>query len=81
MELTLITILSIIAFLAVTLLLVAVLLYAKAKLTPSGKVLLTINDEREIEVSPGYYLHSQTTRFSFQAPVEAAVPAECANVV
>lgn len=53
MELTLITILSIIAFLAVTLLLVAVLLYAKAKLTPSGKVLLTINGEREIEVSPG----------------------------
>jgi len=53
MELTLITILSIIAFLAVTLLLVAVLLYAKAKLIPSGKVLLTINGEREIEVSPG----------------------------
>ncbi|PKP05640.1 MAG: NADH:ubiquinone reductase (Na(+)-transporting) subunit F [Bacteroidetes bacterium HGW-Bacteroidetes-5] len=53
MELTLITILSIIAFLAVTLLLVAVLLYAKAKLTPSGKVQLTINGEREIEVSPG----------------------------
>ncbi|PKO98452.1 MAG: NADH:ubiquinone reductase (Na(+)-transporting) subunit F [Bacteroidetes bacterium HGW-Bacteroidetes-8] len=53
MELTLITILSIIAFLAVTLLLVAILLYAKAKLTPSGKVQLTINGEREIEVSPG----------------------------
>ncbi|MDP3436256.1 MAG: NADH:ubiquinone reductase (Na(+)-transporting) subunit F [Bacteroidales bacterium] len=53
MELTLITILSIIAFLTVTLLLVAILLYAKAKLTPSGKVQLTINEEREIEVSPG----------------------------
>lgn len=53
MELTQITILSIIAFLAVTLLLVAILLYAKAKLTPSGKVQLTINSEREIEVSPG----------------------------
>ncbi len=58
MELTLITILSIIAFLAVTLLLVAILLYAKAKLTPSGKVLLTINGERDIEVSPGESLLS-----------------------
>ncbi len=58
MELTLITILSIIAFLAVTLLLVAILLYAKAKLTPSGKVQLTINGEREIEVSPGESLLS-----------------------
>ncbi len=53
MELTLITILSIIAFLAVTLLLVAILLYAKAKLTPSGKVTLSINGETDIEVSPG----------------------------
>ncbi len=53
MELTFLTIISIVAFLAVTLLLVAVLLYAKAKLTPSGKVKITINGEKELEVSPG----------------------------
>ncbi|MDP3451890.1 MAG: NADH:ubiquinone reductase (Na(+)-transporting) subunit F [Bacteroidales bacterium] len=53
MELTVITILSIAAFLIVTLLLVALLLYAKAKLTPSGKVKITINKEKEMEVSPG----------------------------
>lgn len=53
MELTFLTIISIVAFLAVTLLLVAVLLYAKAKLTPSGKVKIMINGEKELEVSPG----------------------------
>ena len=53
MELTVITLLSIVAFLVVILLLVALLLYAKAKLTPSGKVKLVINDEKELEVSPG----------------------------
>ncbi len=53
MELTIITILSIAAFLIVTLLLVALLLYAKAKLTPSGKVKITINGEMDLEVSPG----------------------------
>lgn len=58
MNLTLIIILSIIAFLVVTLLLVALLLYAKAKLTPQGKVKMTINSEKEMEVSPGEYVLS-----------------------
>ena len=54
MNITQIIIVSIIAFLVVTLALVALLLYAKAKLTPSGKVKVNINDgEKEIEVSPG----------------------------
>ncbi|MEA4867963.1 MAG: NADH:ubiquinone reductase (Na(+)-transporting) subunit F [Rikenellaceae bacterium] len=53
MNLTLITILSIAAFMLVTLLLVALLLYAKSKLTPSGKVKMTINQEKELVVSPG----------------------------
>lgn len=44
---------SVIAFLLIMLLLVVVLLVAKSKLTPQGKVKLTINDEKEIEVSPG----------------------------
>ncbi len=53
MNLTTVTILSILAFLVVILILVALLLYAKAKLTPQGKVKLTINGEKELEVSPG----------------------------
>jgi Na+-transporting NADH:ubiquinone oxidoreductase subunit F len=44
---------SIIAFLAITLLLVATLLFARNKLTPQGDVKLTINEEREIIVNPG----------------------------
>ncbi|MCC8088581.1 MAG: NADH:ubiquinone reductase (Na(+)-transporting) subunit F [Rikenellaceae bacterium] len=45
---------SIIAFLLVTLLLVAVLLYAKAKLIPSGNVTLDINDgEKELIAEQG----------------------------
>lgn len=44
---------AIVVFLLVISLLVAVLLYAKKKLTPQGEVTLTINDEREIKVEPG----------------------------
>ena len=77
MELTLITILSIIAFLAVTLLLVAVLLYAKAKLTPSGKVLLTINGEREIEVSPGESILSTLSNNKIFLPIACGGGGTC----
>ena len=48
---------SIVVFLLVILALVAVLLYARAKLTPQGEVKLRIND-REISVSPGSNLLS-----------------------
>ena len=42
------------AFLFIILLLVAILLFAKNKLTPQGEVILNINEgEKEIEVSPG----------------------------
>lgn len=44
---------AIIAFAVITLILVAVLLYAKTKLTPSGNVKITINDEKEIDVQSG----------------------------
>jgi Na+-transporting NADH:ubiquinone oxidoreductase subunit F len=44
---------SIAVFLLVISLLVAVLLYAKKKLTPQGEVTLTINHEQEIKVEPG----------------------------
>ncbi len=41
------------AFLFVTLLLVALLLFVKQKLSPSGPVKITINGEKEIEVASG----------------------------
>ncbi len=47
-------IIAIVAFLVVTLLLVVLLLYAKAKLTPSGEVRIDINDgEKSLTVEPG----------------------------
>ncbi|MEG2480283.1 MAG: NADH:ubiquinone reductase (Na(+)-transporting) subunit F, partial [Mucinivorans sp.] len=50
---------AIVAFLAVTLLLVALLLYAKTKLMPSGTVELDINNgERSLTVAPGSSLLS-----------------------
>jgi len=41
------------AFLVLTLLLVALLLFTKEKLSPSGPVTITINGEKEIEVASG----------------------------
>ncbi len=46
-------IVTVIAFLVLTLLLVSLLLFAKEKLAPSGPVKITINDEKEIEVPSG----------------------------
>ena len=53
-----IILLSITVFLGITLLLVAMLLYAKSKLTAGGTVKIKINDEKELEVSPGSTLLS-----------------------
>jgi len=49
---------SIAIFLIVTLLLVALLLYARKKLMPQGKVKITINEEKVIETDPGSTLLS-----------------------
>ncbi len=49
---------SIVIFLVVTLLLVSILLYARKKLMPQGKVMININDEKEIETDPGNTLLS-----------------------
>lgn len=52
-------IVAIAAFLVVTLILVALLLYAKAKLMPSGEVRIDINEgEKVLTVSPGSTLLS-----------------------
>ena len=48
-----IILISIVVFLLVILALVSMLLYAKAKLSPKGEVLLTINDEKQFTVAPG----------------------------
>ncbi len=44
---------SIAVFLVVTLSLVGILLFARKKLMPQGKVKITINGEKEVEVDPG----------------------------
>lgn len=58
MSLGQIILLSITVFLGITLLLVGMLLYAKSKLTAGGTVKIKINDEKELEVSPGSTLLS-----------------------
>lgn len=49
---------SVIVFLLVVLVLVSILLFAKAKLMPSGTVKITINEDKELVVSPGSTLLS-----------------------
>ncbi len=44
---------TVVSFLIITLVLVGLLLFVKQKLSPSGPVTITINGEREIEVSSG----------------------------
>lgn len=52
-------IISAVVFVALTLILVALLLFVKTKLTPAGKVKISINEgEKELEVSPGSSLLS-----------------------
>ena len=56
---TQIIVISVVAFLVVTLFLVGLLLFAKAKLTPSGTVKININNgSKELEVTPGSSLLS-----------------------
>jgi len=49
---------GIVIFLTITLVLVGLLLYAKTKLMPQGKVKIDINGERDLEVMPGSSLLS-----------------------
>lgn len=59
---------AIIAFAAITLILVAVLLFAKKKLTPSGNVTITINDEKEITAETGGTLLSTLAEQNIYLP-------------
>lgn len=62
---------SIAIFLLVTLLLVWLLLFARKKLMPQGKVIITINDEKELETDPG------STLLSTLATNKIYVPSAC----
>jgi Na+-transporting NADH:ubiquinone oxidoreductase subunit F len=48
-----IIVISIAIFFVVIILLVALLVFAGKKLLPQGKVKITINDEKDLEVDPG----------------------------
>lgn len=54
--------------LILTLLLVALLLYAKKRLSPGGKVTLAINGEKKLEVEPGESLLSTLAREKIYLP-------------
>ena len=73
MELTIIV--AIIAFLAVTLLLVGLLLFAKAKLTSSGEVTIDINDGEKVITA-----ESGSTLLSTLANNKVFLPSACGGV-
>jgi Na+-transporting NADH:ubiquinone oxidoreductase subunit F len=68
MSLGQIILLSITVFLGITLLLVGMLLYAKSILTAGGTVRIMINDEKELEVSPGSTLLSTLSQEKLYLP-------------
>jgi Na+-transporting NADH:ubiquinone oxidoreductase subunit F len=68
MSLIQIILLSIVVFLGINLLLVAILLYAKSKLTAGGTVKVTINGEKELEVTPGSTLLSTLSQAKLFLP-------------
>lgn len=71
-------IISVVAFLVIMLLLVGVLLYAKAKLVPSGPVKLNINDEKELEVNAGDTLLTTLSNQSIYLPSACGGGGTCA---
>lgn len=68
MSLVQIILLSITVFLGITLLLIAMLLFAKSKLTAGGTVKIDINGERELEVAPGSTLLSTLSQEKLYLP-------------
>ncbi len=69
---------SIAIFLLVTLLLVWLLLFARKKLMPQGKVKITINDEKEIETDPGSTLLSTLSASKIFIPSACGGGGTCA---
>ncbi len=73
-----IIVLSVVMFLFVMLLLVGVLLYARAKLVPSGPVKININNEKELEVNAGDTLLTTLSRESIFLPSACGGGGTCA---
>jgi Na+-transporting NADH:ubiquinone oxidoreductase subunit F len=69
---------SIAVFLFVILLLVSILLYARRKLTPQGKVKITINEDKEMEVDPGSTLLSTLSNQGIFLPSACGGGGTCA---
>lgn len=73
-----IILISIAVFLTIILVLVAVLLYVRAKLTPPGNVKILINDEKELEVQPGNTLLSTLANEKIYLPSACGGGGTCA---
>ncbi len=69
---------SIAIFLLIILSLVGMLLYVRTKLTPQGKVKLTINDEKELEVDPGSTVLSTLSNHGIYLPSACGGGGTCA---
>jgi Na+-transporting NADH:ubiquinone oxidoreductase subunit F len=69
---------SIIFFLVVIILLVGLLLFARKKLMPQGKVKISINDEKELEVDPGSTLLSTLSNNKIFLPSACGGGGTCA---
>lgn len=74
----LVIIISIAVFFVVILTLVSVLLFVKSRLTPSGNVKLTINDENELYVQPGSTVLSTLTENNIYLPSACGGGGTCA---
>jgi len=71
-------VISIIFFLVVIILLVGLLLFARKKLMPQGKVKISINDEKELEVDPGSTLLSTLSNNKIFLPSACGGGGTCA---
>lgn len=69
---------SIAIFLLIIISLVAILLFARTKLTPQGKVKLDINEEKELEVDPGSTLLSTLANQGIYLPSACGGGGTCA---
>ncbi len=69
---------SIAIFLFIIILLVTLLLWVRKKLTPQGKVMLNINDEKELEVDPGSTLLTTLSTSGIYLPSACGGGGTCA---
>tara|TARA_B100000508_G_scaffold141093_1_gene146540 strand:- start:50296 stop:51594 length:1299 start_codon:yes stop_codon:yes gene_type:complete len=72
---------TVIFFLAVILILVGMLLFVKAKLSPSGKIKITINGEKELEVDGGNTLLSTLSNEGIYLPSACGGGGTCVQCV